>query len=510
MSSTLNVYGPPGTGKTRRLIAQILKAIDRVGPQGVGAVTYTRNAARDLSQRIGRVLGIPIDDQTLRRELPWIGTLHSISYKLLKLRPDSLVDENALRSFCADERIHAPANLGQLLRSPEALDTIDWEDPVIKAEEIVHTLRLLSSARHRLGKIEDVIGDLPGEAAQRLSVDRIVYLARRYDAWKRARGKVDFEDLLIAGAMKAPPVQALFLDEAQDNSPLLWSVFDSWAAQCPYVFAVGDPWQAIYIFSGGNPTLFSQRAGEWRTLRQSHRLTPQAVAYAIGLLRGAGWQHDLLATWSGVGGHSRDGTTFYIARTNRLVHQLRRQLLEDGEPFLGFSGRGTAPWDTKDGQAVRIGLRLLGGEQVDGYDATLLVKQLKKKAPATWTPDAPVSVAQVERVVSGSLRDNLWRLKYASYIFSAHRRYGSESLSQSPRTFLGTIHGSKGLEADRVCLVTSWARLPAASLGDPQGGLNEACVAYVGATRHRSQLELIDVNEGIRYPFPPLVRSEAS
>lgn len=65
------------------------------------------------------------------------------------------------------------------------------------------------------------------------------------------------------------------------------------------------------------------------------------------------------------------------------------------------------------------------------------------------------------------------------------------------------VHNSaKGLEADRVRVVTSWGTLPYRALGSVDGRREEACVAYVAATRHRNQLELVDLSSAEGYPYP--------
>jgi superfamily I DNA/RNA helicase len=67
---------------------------------------------------------------------------------------------------------------------------------------------------------------------------------------------------------------------------------------------------------------------------------------------------------------------------------------------------------------------------------------------------------------------------------------------------VGTIHSAKGREADHVYLDRNWGLLPGRAMLD--GDLGEVCVAYVGISRHRCSLTLVDSPgaRGINYPFP--------
>lgn len=69
-----------GTGKTRVLTTRIahLIATGRARPSDILAVTFTNKAAREMKERIGRLLG------AVTEGMPWLGTFHSISAKILR------------------------------------------------------------------------------------------------------------------------------------------------------------------------------------------------------------------------------------------------------------------------------------------------------------------------------------------------------------------------------------------------------------------------------------------
>ena len=67
-----------GTGKTRALTARIvhLMRTGRARPNEILAVTFTNKAAREMKERVGRLMGQAVEG------LPWMGTFHSISVKI--------------------------------------------------------------------------------------------------------------------------------------------------------------------------------------------------------------------------------------------------------------------------------------------------------------------------------------------------------------------------------------------------------------------------------------------
>jgi DNA helicase II / ATP-dependent DNA helicase PcrA len=74
------VLAGAGTGKTRALTARIAHLLNtgRARPNEILAVTFTNKAAREMKARIGDLVGGVIEG------MPWLGTFHSLSTKLLR------------------------------------------------------------------------------------------------------------------------------------------------------------------------------------------------------------------------------------------------------------------------------------------------------------------------------------------------------------------------------------------------------------------------------------------
>ncbi len=137
---------------------------------------------------------------------------------------------------------------------------------VVACRDRYRTIRMLEATRHALTLAERLIGD--------------------FEDLKKLRSQLDFEDLIeraatllnrdTAGAWVHykldQGIDHILVDEAQDTSPVQWSIIQSLAADFFHgetaregrrtVFAVGDEKQSIYSFQGARPERFSQESRE--------------------------------------------------------------------------------------------------------------------------------------------------------------------------------------------------------------------------------------------------------
>ena len=505
------IYGPPGTGKTRELTALACKAAAQFGPDRIAALTYTRAAATELQERIVASLGLkPPDDPwkrklALRGWLPWVGTIHSLCYRLIGRQP--VIGPKDIADFVKAQGGTLSTDYPDL----EEAEGYTWGEP--GKDEVEQALALYAMARHRLAPIQSVYAGMAwGPEGPQVSPGRAERIAQAYRDFKHSQARIDFEDMLDLGRQCQLPVDILLADEVQDNSPLLWAVLDRWAEERLYVMA-GDPYQAIYIFSGAVPGLFIEHPGTLVPLGNSRRLTADSAERAQRVLvEGGHREGEWLGSWTGVGsGEPADGTAFWLARTGRLLSGVARQLEDEGIPF-GYL-RGGGPLESKAAKAYRalVGLRRTGLIQMASLHA--LAEQLQRgwlpfgeKARlanlARSDPDTTWDQVMVERAWGAPVVDLHHGLPHGRYYEKVFRTWGLDAFSGRPATLIGTIHAAKGREADTVHLIESWGSLPyRAMLDSLDGAQSEACVAYVGLTRHRSQLILEPADEGSPYPF---------
>jgi DNA helicase II / ATP-dependent DNA helicase PcrA len=275
-ASPLRILAGAGSGKTRVLTHRIAHRAEMgtLDPQRVLAVTFTRKAAGELRERLGR-LGL--------RDGVHAGTFHGIAYAQLRQRWEE-----------------------RGVRPPELLE-----------RKVGFVARLIPGRSDRTTPL-DVVAELEWASARRITPEQyeaeakrarrrpplplgtVAQVYERFVEQKRRRRLVDFDDLLRLAArdLAADPVYAaarrwrfrhLFVDEFQDVNPLQFHLLSAWLGPDSDLCIVGDPNQAIYAWNGADARYLTDfdryfPGGDTVTLEDNYRSTPQILAVANGVL----------------------------------------------------------------------------------------------------------------------------------------------------------------------------------------------------------------------------------
>jgi len=275
----LAILAGAGSGKTRVLTRRIAwqAAEGIVDPRHVLAVTFTRKAAGELSDRLGG-LGV--------RRVVTSGTFHGLALAQLRRR-------------WLDRGEPVPAILE---RKSRILAPLLGGGPSV-GSEAAEVAGEIEWAKARLVGPD---GYEPAVAAAGRATPRpageIASLYARYETEKARRGVVDFDDLLwrLADALETDAEFAavirwryrhLFVDEFQDVNPAQFRLIRLWLGERRDLCVVGDDDQAVYGFTGadaGYLVHFARHfpgAGVVR-LEENYRSTPQVLAAAHSVLPG--------------------------------------------------------------------------------------------------------------------------------------------------------------------------------------------------------------------------------
>ncbi len=273
-----------GTGKTRALTTRIAHLLmqGKARPGQLLAVTFTNKAARETKERIAKLLGETVEG------MPWLGTFHSISVKILR-RHAELIGRDGLHlkpSFTildTDDQIRL---LKQLIRA-ENIDEKRWP-----ARQLAHLIdgwknRCLTPAN--LPKGEEAAFDGKGGKLFAQYQDRLLTL-----------NAVDFGDLLMhcVTLFQAHPdvlrqwqdrFRYVLVDEYQDTNVAQYMWLRLLAQSHRNICCVGDDDQSIYGWRGaevGNILRFEKDfpGAEVIRLEQNYRSTPQILGAASGLI----------------------------------------------------------------------------------------------------------------------------------------------------------------------------------------------------------------------------------
>lgn len=103
----------------------------------------------------------------------------------------------------------------------------------------------------------------------------ITEILEAWEDYKEAHGLTEHNDYMVAAVdaeASIPPVDVLFVDEFQDLSPLMYLLFEQWSQACERVYLAGDGLQSIMGFRGCTPEYFNDHhVDEELKIRESRR-----------------------------------------------------------------------------------------------------------------------------------------------------------------------------------------------------------------------------------------------
>jgi DNA helicase-2/ATP-dependent DNA helicase PcrA len=274
------VVAGPGSGKTRVLTQRIayLIASEGVRPWQILAVTFTNKAAKEMQERVKRLL----PDQATEGIM--LGTFHSICARILRREAEHLPIESNFVIFDSDDQERIVKSVIRELNINEKLYR-----PVSVHAAISHAKN-------------EIIGpdDYPTNTYRDEIVKR-VYI--EYQKRLIASNAVDFDDILVYTARLLEELPAVrdkyaqrfrhvLVDEFQDTNLAQYALVRQLASYHKNIFCVGDPDQSIYAWRGAdwrNVQRFEQDFPEAHTilLEQNYRSRQTILDAAMGVINRA-------------------------------------------------------------------------------------------------------------------------------------------------------------------------------------------------------------------------------
>jgi len=270
-----------GTGKTKALTSRIvhLMAQGRSRPNEILSVTFTNKAAREMKNRVAKMLGQTVEG------MPWMGTFHSICVKLLRRHAELVGLKSNFTILDTDDQIRL---IKQLLQANN-IDEKRWP------------------ARQLAGIIDHwknrawIPSKVPSAEASAFN-NRGTEIYDQYQTRLRELNAVDFGDLLLHmvtifqnHADVLDQYQRWFkyilVDEYQDTNVAQYLWLRLLAGAHKNICCVGDDDQSIYGWRGaevGNILRFETDfpGAVVVRLEQNYRSTPHILAAAAGVIAG--------------------------------------------------------------------------------------------------------------------------------------------------------------------------------------------------------------------------------
>jgi DNA helicase-2/ATP-dependent DNA helicase PcrA len=274
-----------GSGKTRVLTYRIAYLIqkEQVDPFSIMALTFTNKAAREMRERIEKVVGH--DAKNL-----WMGTFHSVFSRILRAEAHHLGYTNDFTIYDADDS-------KSLIRT--IIKEMGLDDTVYKVNTVFSRI---SAAKNRLISAADYLmnAELMADDAANMRPE----IGRIYQAYVNRcfrSGAMDFDDLLFNTNRLFNEhldvlnkyqhrIQYILVDEFQDTNLCQYYIVRKLAANHHNVCVVGDDAQSIYAFRGADITNILNFERDYPDLRvikleQNYRSTQNIVLAANSVIK---------------------------------------------------------------------------------------------------------------------------------------------------------------------------------------------------------------------------------
>ena len=241
------VIAGAGSGKTRVLTYKIAYLLNQgMKPWSIMALTFTDKAAREMKERIGRLVG---DD--LAQHL-YMGTFHSIFSRILRAEAEHIGFNNNFTIYDeADSRSLIKAIVKEM-----GLDDKSYKPAAVHAK--------ISMAKNNLVSAESYASDAAiYEQNKRAQMPEVGKIFLAYVQRCKQANAMDFDDLLVLTHQLfreheeirqkyAARFDYILVDEYQDTNHVQMSIVMQLCKEKLRVCAVGDDSQSIYSFRGAN------------------------------------------------------------------------------------------------------------------------------------------------------------------------------------------------------------------------------------------------------------------
>ena len=338
------------------------------------------------------------------------------------------------------------------------------------------------------------------------------YVSEAYDQYKEVNKYIDYADMLYEAVNdnSLPVLDVVFIDEAQDLTPLQWAMVEHFASTSERLYLAGDDDQAIYRWLGADVERFIDYPAEEIILPKSYRVKKKIQEFAQSIIKVT--KNRIGKEWEP---REEDGTLKYHQSIESIDLSKGSWLLLGRDKFIldkiEESCRNQGLWYEKQEHkniikpiaqrmfdAVIGWNDLVNGEMIDKktIKKIFFYKKVSDKYEEELEKmnDSHLYDLDTLKVLFGPFSVGEWdqsldKINLQDRAYLLRLGLGDEDITKKPRIKISTIHAAKGGECDNVLLTTDMNIKTYTSYQKDSD--DEQRVFYVGATRAKEELHVL-------------------
>ena len=477
------LFGPPGTGKTTKLLKYVKTFLKLGTPiDKIGYFAFTTKAANEAIDRM-------LDYHTAfqRKDLKYFRTLHSLAFTRLGLKKSEVLQDEHYEDI--------GRRLGiQMTVYSNGQETTGFVDSSSEYFNLINAARIKEISIEEEYNTDMYSQDMNKQLLQIISDE----LQNYKDSYKL----VDFTDMIerFNVSKLCPNFDVVFIDEAQDLSPIQWKMVDIIRKNSKYVILAGDDDQAIYGWAGANVKKFQQEISKKDIiLPQSYRVPQSVQNLADKILDLISPNRRVLKNWKarderGVVNYIVDiedvplheGNWLVLARYNDRLSKLMPSLKDRG---IYFQYKGRKSYKVSLFRTILNYTRWQKGELLSLSEVKDILECIGSNLKPTEEKMYDLSEFGLDKTVNWF---DEFQVDYEECLYIREMLSYGEKLLQDARVKLSTIHAAKGGEADNVLLILDNTKtIRESSQKSIDKADEEHRVWYVGVTRTKQNLYIM-------------------